>query len=56
MTKQKSIYEAFKEVVPFTNGEVTVQVEDDVDEYSNFVRVHWEGKQSSKIRYETNKI
>jgi hypothetical protein len=51
MTKDDAIYEAFKEVVPFTNDEVTVEVENGDDKYGKFVIVHWNDKQSSKIRY-----
>lgn len=54
MTRNEAIYNAFLEIVPFSKDEVEVQVEDGEDEYGVFVRVHCDGKQSSKIRYETN--
>jgi len=54
MTKTEAIYQAFCEIVPFTKKEVTVRVEDDTDEYGNFVRVYFEKSVSSKVRYDNN--
>lgn len=56
LTKDEAIYRAFIEVVPHTLDKIKVQVEEGEDEYGEFVRVHWEGKQSSKIRYETIQV
>jgi hypothetical protein len=56
LNKEEAIQAAFEEVVPYTNQEVEVQVEEGDDDYGKFVRVHHEGKISSKIRYETGKV
>ncbi len=54
MSKDEAIYNGFCEIIPFSKNEIEVQVEDGEDEYGIFVKVHCDGKQSSKIRYETN--
>lgn len=51
MTKQEAIQIAFDEIIS-TRNLVTVEVESGEDEYGVFVRIHYNGKQSSKIRYE----
>lgn len=56
MDRDDAVYEGFIEIVPYTNKEITVEVEDGDDEYGVYIIVHHDGKQSSKIRYETDKI
>ena len=50
--RDEAIYNGFCEIVHFIIDEVTVEVEDNEDEYGVFVRVHHEGKISSKYYYE----
>lgn len=52
MTRDDAVYEGFIEIVPYTNNEVTVQVEENEDEFGVYVIVHYDSKHSSKIRYE----
>lgn len=54
MTKKEAIYQAFCEIVPYSNKEITIQVEESKDEYGNYVRVYYDGKCSSKIRFFNN--
>lgn len=50
--KDDAVYAAYCEIVPYTSNPVGVQVEEGEDEFGLFVRVYWNEKQSSKIRYE----
>ena len=50
MTKQEAIQTAFDEIIS-TKELIKVDVETNEDEYGYYVRVHHEGKVSSKIRY-----
>lgn len=50
--KDDAVYAAYCEIVPYTSNKVQIELEEGEDEFGLFVRVHWEGKQSSKIRYE----
>lgn len=49
LNKEEAIYAAAFELVG--NNNVTVQVEHGEDKYGVFVRVHYDSKISSKIRY-----
>jgi hypothetical protein len=53
-SRNEAIYNGFCEIIPFSKDEVEVQVEDGEDGYGVFVRVHHEGKISSKYYYETD--
>lgn len=55
-SKDEAIYNGFCEIVHFIINKVTVEVEDNEDEFGVFVRVHHEGKISSKYYYETDKV